>query len=95
LRAAAARALGELGAPAAVPALAALLVDDEFQVAHEAAHSLRRLGRAGLDALREARDAALAAEHREGAHAQRAPAVSHCAEALAAAGIGLDLAAAQ
>jgi HEAT repeat protein len=76
LRAAAARALGDLGTPSAVPALTALLGDGEFQVAHAAAHSLRRLGPAGLDALRDTRDAA-----GEGA------AADHCLEAIAAAGI--------
>lgn len=54
LRATAARALGDLGAPAAVPTLAALLGDEAFAVAHEAAHALRRLGPAGLTALRAA-----------------------------------------
>ncbi|MGK5684294.1 HEAT repeat domain-containing protein [Actinoplanes sp. URMC 104] len=52
LRAAAARALGDLGSPAAVPALGAHLDDGEFQIAHEAAHSLRRLGAPGLAELR-------------------------------------------
>ena len=51
LRAAAARALGALGASAAVSSLAAHLDDGEFQVAHEAAHSLRRLGPPGVAAL--------------------------------------------
>ncbi len=56
LRAAAARALGELGAVAAVPQLEALLGDDAYRVAHEAAHSLRRLGAVGHAALRRAAD---------------------------------------
>jgi HEAT repeat protein len=84
LRAAAARALGDLGTPSAVPALTGLLDDGEFQVAHEAAHGLRRLGPAGLDALRDTRDAAVEAA-RPG---QELPAaVGHCQEALAAAAI--------
>jgi HEAT repeat protein len=82
LRAAAARALGDLGTPAAVPALAALLTDAEFQVAHEAAHSLRRLGPAGVTALRAALDG-----ERAGAHAQPSPAAGHCQEALALASL--------
>ncbi len=84
LRAAAARALGELGAPAAVPWLTALLGDGEFQVAHEAAHSLRRLGSVGLDALRDTRAAAVATA-RPGD--EPSTVISHCQEALAAAGI--------
>jgi HEAT repeat protein len=86
LRAAAARALGDLGSPGAVPALTALVGDGEFQVAHEAAHSLRRLGPAGLDALHRARDEALAARP-AGTDPPRA--AGHCEEALAAAGVGL------
>ena len=75
LRAAAARALGDLGAPAAVPALAARLADDEFQVAHEAAHSLRRLGAAGIAELRvRVQNADAAAHATRGAHALTAPA---------------------
>ncbi|MGX6607069.1 HEAT repeat domain-containing protein [Micromonosporaceae bacterium Da 78-11] len=76
LRAAAARALGELGAASAVPSLVGLLGDDEFQVAHEAAHSLRRLGRPGVQALRDAVD---------GEPDGRA--ADHCREALAVAAI--------
>jgi HEAT repeat protein len=87
LRAAAARALGDLGAPSAVPALTDLLTDDEFQVAHEAAHSLRRLGPAGVDALRTTLAAAPGAESADGAHARPSPAASHCQEALALADI--------
>jgi hypothetical protein len=90
LRAAAARALGVLGAPSAVPTLAELLDDDEFQVAHEAAHALRRLGRPGTEALTEA----VAAERRAGAGAHARPSaldgvpVSHAREALALSRIG-------
>jgi HEAT repeat protein len=83
LRAAAARALGELGAPDAVPTLAALLDDPEFQVAHESAHALRRLGRAGTEAL----VAAVEAE-RAGAHARPSTSASHAQEALALARVG-------
>ena len=85
---AAGRALGELGAPAAVPTLAALLDDDEFQVAHEAAHALRRLGRAGTEAL----VAAVEAEQSRvpaGAHARPSDSASHAQEALALARVGL------
>ncbi|BBH67205.1 hypothetical protein ACTI_38900 [Actinoplanes sp. OR16] len=77
LRAAAARALGDLGAPAAVPALAAAVPDREFWVAHEAAHSLRRLGPLGLDALRAVLAAAEAGSRTAG----------HCLEVLALAGV--------
>jgi HEAT repeat protein len=91
LRAAAARALGELGAAAAVPALVALLGDGEFRVAHEAAHALRRLGRAGLDALREV----VAQERIEGLavgrglHAKPSAPASHAEEALALASVSV------
>lgn len=74
LRAAAARALGELGSPNAVPYLTALLGDPTFQVAHQAAHSLRRLGPDGLDALRDTRPSG-------------GTAAAHCQEALAAAAV--------
>jgi HEAT repeat protein len=89
LRAAVARALGELGAESAVPALVALLGDDEFRVAHEAAHALRRLGRAGLDALREvvARERIEALAGGRGAHAKSSAPASHAAEALALASV--------
>ncbi|WP_067498799.1 HEAT repeat domain-containing protein [Actinoplanes sp. TFC3] len=53
LRAAAAKALGDLGATSAVPTLTALLTDDAFHVAHEAAHALRHIGPEGLAALQE------------------------------------------
>jgi HEAT repeat protein len=76
LRAAAARALGELGTAAAVPALTELLTDDEFQVAHEAAHSLRRLGAPGMQALRDTVD-----------RQESDRAVAHCQEALAMASV--------
>ncbi|GAB7047018.1 HEAT repeat domain-containing protein [Catenuloplanes indicus] len=54
LRAVAARALGEAGAAGVADALAGLLDDPAYRVAHEAAHALRRAGPAGLAALREA-----------------------------------------
>ncbi len=87
LRAAAARALGELGAPSAVPALVALLGDEEYRVAHEAGHALRRLGRAGLLALRACVDnerAEMAAAG-VGSHARPSTAAAHAREALAQA----------
>ncbi|MEU7907694.1 HEAT repeat domain-containing protein [Actinoplanes sp. NPDC049118] len=92
LRAAAARALGVLGAPSAVPTLAELLDDDEFQVAHEAAHALRRLGAPGTEAL----TAAVEAERAEGAGTHRRPSasdgvsVSHALEALALSQVGAE-----
>lgn len=85
LRAAAARALGDLGAPAAVPMLKDLLGDDAFQVAHEAAHALRRLGPAGLAALREVMETETST--RSGAHARFSTAADHAREALALAGV--------
>jgi len=85
VRAAAARALGDLGAPAAVPTLTQLLADDVFQVAHEAAHALRRLGPAGLAALREVVDTEDGT--RSGAHARYSAAADHAREALALAGV--------
>ncbi|GGQ50242.1 HEAT repeat domain-containing protein [Couchioplanes azureus] len=92
LRAAAARALGDLGAPAAVPTLVKLLGDDAFQVAHEAAHALRRIGPAGLEALRDviASERAAAQAAGMGAHAQRSAAAGHAEEALALAEVLSD-----
>jgi HEAT repeat protein len=89
LRAAAARALGDLGSPSAVPSLVALLGDDEFRVAHEAAHALRRLGRAGLQALRAVVDQETADANAtgRGAHAKPSPPASHAEEALALAAV--------
>jgi len=89
LRAAAARALGDLGSPSAVPALVALLSDDDYRVAHEAAHALRRLGRYGQDALRTVLDAEAAetAGTGGGVHARPSSAVSHAREALALAAV--------
>ncbi|WP_051798046.1 HEAT repeat domain-containing protein [Catenuloplanes japonicus] len=52
LRAAAARALGEAGAAGVAEALAGLLADPAYRVAHEAAHALRKAGPAGLAVLR-------------------------------------------
>ncbi|WP_433050818.1 HEAT repeat domain-containing protein [Dactylosporangium sp. CS-033363] len=57
LRAEAAKALGELGAVSAAPNLTALLADEQYAVAHNAARSLLRLGNAGRAAL-------VATEHR-------------------------------
>ena len=92
LRAAAAGALGQLGAPAAVPALAALLDDDEFRVAHEAAHALRRLGPAGLDALRAVleQERTEAAASARGAHARPSSRAAHAEEALAVAALSSE-----
>lgn len=70
LRAEAVRALGELGAPTTVAELSAMLDDDAYAVAHEAARALVRLGDAGLAALRD-----MAGRQRPGA--------AHAAEALA------------
>jgi HEAT repeat protein len=83
------RALGELGSPAAVPALAALLDDDAYRVAHEAAQALRRLGPKGLAALREVveREERMAGESGAGAHARPSPARAHAQEALALAAV--------
>jgi HEAT repeat protein len=89
LRAAAARALGDLGAASVVPHLETLLDDDAFRVAHEAAHALRRLGRAGIDALRRvvAREADIARTAGVGAHAEPSVPVAHALEALALADV--------
>jgi HEAT repeat protein len=87
LRAAAARALGSLGAPTAVPHLQTLLRDDAFRVAHEGAQALRRLGRAGQEALRQvvAREAAASPVDgvADGTHAEPSTAAVHALEALA------------
>jgi HEAT repeat protein len=86
-RAAAAPARGGRGAPSAVPILADLLDDDEFQVAHEAAHALRRLGPAGADAL----TTAIGAERTQaGAHARPSASASHAQEALALSRVGAE-----
>ncbi|HEX5740245.1 MAG TPA: HEAT repeat domain-containing protein, partial [Pilimelia sp.] len=64
LRVAAAAALGSVGAPAAAPALADLLHDPHYAVAHAAAAALRQVGAAGQRALRETTAGAdLAAAH--------------------------------
>ncbi|MFI5911246.1 HEAT repeat domain-containing protein [Dactylosporangium sp. NPDC051541] len=57
LRAEAAKALGELGAVSAAAPLTGLLADPDYEVAHNAARSLLRLGNSGRAAL-------VAAEHR-------------------------------
>jgi HEAT repeat protein len=90
LRAAAARALGDLGSPVAVPALVALLDDEAYRVAHEAAQSLRRLGEPGLDGLRGVLDRETAAVRAggTGAHARPSWAAAHAREALALAAVG-------
>jgi HEAT repeat protein len=94
LRAAAARALGELGDPSAVPALVALLDDDAYRVAHEAAHAVRRLGPTGLAALQavvdDDRQRARAAG--AGAHAKPSPAAAHAREALSLAAVTVETA---
>jgi HEAT repeat protein len=76
LRAAAARALGELGAAAAVEPLDRLLADEPYRVAHEAAQALRRLGPAGLPALKRRADQPVEGES-----------AAHAREALAMAGV--------
>jgi HEAT repeat protein len=63
-----AQAMGELGAAAAAPALAALLHEPHHHVAHAAAQSLLRLGAAGRESLREA----VANGPPAGTHAQEA-----------------------
>ncbi|OJF13687.1 hypothetical protein [Couchioplanes caeruleus] len=69
-----------------------LLGDDAFQVAHEAAHALRRSGPAGLEAQRDviAADRAAAQAAGMGAHDQRSAAASHAEEALALAEVRSD-----
>jgi HEAT repeat protein len=54
LRAAAARALGSVGSDPAGEALAELLADPAYQVAHQAAQALRQLGPPGVARLRQA-----------------------------------------
>ncbi len=93
LRAAAAQALGDLGASGAVPILAGLLGDDEFQVAHEAAHALRRLGQTGIGALVtvvEAERTRVALDP-AGAHARPSASASHAQESLALWRVGAAL----
>jgi hypothetical protein len=83
LRAEAAKALGELGAPAAAQPLAALLADRDYEVAHEAARALLKLGIAGRTELENAVDAAgdepLSAPT-PGGHAREALSAAHLAE---------------
>jgi HEAT repeat protein len=76
LRAEAARALGELGTAVSTTALAALLGDAQYQVAHEAARSLLRLGAAGREAL----NAALGTDEMSAAHAREALALAELDE---------------
>jgi hypothetical protein len=64
-----------------------LLGDDEFRVAHDAAHALRRLGRAGLAALREVVDDERVEAGDHGAHARPSSRAAHAEEALALAAI--------
>ncbi|MGH7731481.1 MAG: HEAT repeat domain-containing protein, partial [Candidatus Eiseniibacteriota bacterium] len=52
VRAQAARALGRVRAPLAVPALAARLTDPSWWVRHHAAYALNELGEDGHSALR-------------------------------------------
>ena len=75
VRAAAATALGDLGAAEAAPALEALLSDLAYQVAHDAAGALRRLGSAGDEALVRIMGAGVQ------------PAAAHAVEVLAMASI--------
>jgi HEAT repeat protein len=83
LRAEAARALGELGAPAAAQPLAALLADRDYEVAHESARALLKLGLAGRTELENAVDVAgdepLSAPT-PGGHAREALSAAHLAE---------------
>jgi HEAT repeat protein len=83
LRAEAAKALGELGAPAAAQPLAALLADGEYEVAHESARALLKLGVAGRTELEKAVDEGddepLNAET-PGGHAREALSAAHLTE---------------
>jgi HEAT repeat protein len=76
VRAEAARALGDLGTPAAVPALRDLVGNRRYRVAHEAAGALVRLGEPGLATLR-----ALAVDGNGAAHAREALAAAKLAAA--------------
>lgn len=91
LRSAAARALGDLGTPSAVEALVALLDDEQYRVAHEAAHALRRLGPHGKRALQDVLDADRTDAAGRGAHAQPSMAAAHARESLAMAAIALEV----
>jgi HEAT repeat protein len=73
LRAAAARALGDVGAAPTGDALAGLLMDPAYPVAHEAARALARLGPTGVARLR---DAAGGADDLPAAHAREALAMA-------------------
>jgi hypothetical protein len=82
LRAEAARALGELGTPSTADALAGVLGDEQFEVAHQAARALLRLGGKGRAALAAARDGRI-----DGPRRFRRVAAAHAREALAIADV--------
>ncbi|GIJ69919.1 HEAT repeat domain-containing protein [Virgisporangium ochraceum] len=91
LRAEAAKALGELGAPSAAQPLAALLADDDHEVAHESARALLKLGMAGRAELEKAVDQAgdepLSAPT-PGGHAREALGAAHLVELRKEAVVG-------
>lgn len=89
LRAVSARALGELGAVAATDALAVLLGDPQYRVAHNAARALLRLGKEGHAALQAATQEGPAPRHaaKEEYATDRIFAAAHAREALAVAAL--------